>query len=108
MGDSQRYHFVDEDLSARIAVDKARIAVGDHMNNCRGLERLEKRLDAFEGPGGRLQMMENTQVTQGRAIESFIAERNFKRWALPILVGCCGSSVAAVFVSLLVRQFLGH
>jgi|WetSurMetagenome_2_1015567.scaffolds.fasta_scaffold28043_6 hypothetical protein len=39
---------IDADTAARIAEDKARIACADHADNCKGLERVEDRMDQIE------------------------------------------------------------
>jgi hypothetical protein len=70
-----------------------------------GVGRLERRFESAEQHNeDRMNRIENLQADHSKAIEGFIAERGYRRWVIPVVISCLGSSVAGTVVALLVSR----
>jgi hypothetical protein len=109
--DGQKYTCVDAETCREIATDKAGLAIGAHERNFdHGVGKLERRFETAEQHNeDRMNRIENLQADHSKAIEGFIAERGYRRWVIPVVISCLGSSVAGTVVALLVHRLtMGH
>jgi hypothetical protein len=84
--------------AARIAKQTTDAEIPYHELHCSRAAKLETRLND----------MENAQKINTAYINQLKGERKFQRYFVPLLVGFLGSSVAAVFVALLVGLVFPH
>lgn len=107
----QQYRCVSAETCRDIAVDKAGLAIGAHERDFdHGVRRLERRFETAEQHNeDRMNRIENLQADHGKAIEGFIAERGYRRWVIPVVISCLGSSVAGTVVALVAHRIMsGH